>query len=357
MAYRLYPDGRRELVRGVDIVGTPLTALGSIIAASREVESFNGICGAESGWVPVSLRRRACSSPRSRSSAASPTSIVRRCCRRPACAVPRQNTHRLFLPRTEVLNESRDESRAVCRVRAARHGPCRRAGPCRGRGPCQGRARRTVARVTSDIIDAVAEEIERAMAGMQIPGEPKPYFVGHKLTEVEVNDVVASLGAITWKQQRHFVTIEARVHVGDYQLDSSNFVIANAEETDGVATFQLPMEATPRIARRAAWLVTDAATRRRWSCSGPSSTPVAPTATASPTIVRATPRRRRWCARSQCSCPPWSRPTISRSGPRRSRRCSRATPHVRDSRIAFTSFSSGAGTSTARARASTTPGA
>ncbi len=54
MAYRLYPDGRRELVRGVDIVGTPLTALASIMAASREVESFNGTCGAESGWVPVS---------------------------------------------------------------------------------------------------------------------------------------------------------------------------------------------------------------------------------------------------------------------------------------------------------------
>ena len=54
LAYRLYPDGRRELVRGVDIVGTPLTALGSIEAASREVKTFNGVCGAESGWVPVS---------------------------------------------------------------------------------------------------------------------------------------------------------------------------------------------------------------------------------------------------------------------------------------------------------------
>ncbi len=54
MAYRLYPDGRTELVRGVDIVGTPLTALGSILASSREVETFNGMCGAESGWVPVS---------------------------------------------------------------------------------------------------------------------------------------------------------------------------------------------------------------------------------------------------------------------------------------------------------------
>ncbi|MEZ4404392.1 MAG: metallopeptidase TldD-related protein [Kofleriaceae bacterium] len=54
MAYRLYPDGRRELVRGIDIGGTPLVALQSIRAASREVETFNGVCGAESGWVPVS---------------------------------------------------------------------------------------------------------------------------------------------------------------------------------------------------------------------------------------------------------------------------------------------------------------
>jgi predicted Zn-dependent protease len=54
MTYRVYPDGRREVVRGVDISGTPLSALGSIISAARPVETFNGICGAESGWVPVS---------------------------------------------------------------------------------------------------------------------------------------------------------------------------------------------------------------------------------------------------------------------------------------------------------------
>lgn len=54
MAYRIYPDGKKELVRGIDISGTPLVALQSIRAASREVETFNGICGAESGWVPVS---------------------------------------------------------------------------------------------------------------------------------------------------------------------------------------------------------------------------------------------------------------------------------------------------------------
>jgi len=54
MAYRIYPDGKRELVRGIDISGTPLVALRSIRAASRTIETFNGVCGAESGWVPVS---------------------------------------------------------------------------------------------------------------------------------------------------------------------------------------------------------------------------------------------------------------------------------------------------------------
>lgn len=54
MAYKIFPDGKKQLVRGVDISGTPLVALQSIRAASREVETFNGMCGAESGWVPVS---------------------------------------------------------------------------------------------------------------------------------------------------------------------------------------------------------------------------------------------------------------------------------------------------------------
>lgn len=54
MAYKLFPNGKRELVRGIDIGGTPLVALQSIRAASREIETFNGVCGAESGWVPVS---------------------------------------------------------------------------------------------------------------------------------------------------------------------------------------------------------------------------------------------------------------------------------------------------------------
>ena len=54
MVYRIHADGREELVRGVDLIGTPLTAFSKITAADDRIESFNGICGAESGGVPVS---------------------------------------------------------------------------------------------------------------------------------------------------------------------------------------------------------------------------------------------------------------------------------------------------------------
>lgn len=55
LVYKIYADGRPdELVRGVDLIGTPLTTFSKIIAAGDDLGVFNGICGAESGGVPVS---------------------------------------------------------------------------------------------------------------------------------------------------------------------------------------------------------------------------------------------------------------------------------------------------------------
>jgi TldD protein len=54
IVYKVYPDGRPdELVRGVDIVGTPLAALTRIVTTGDKEHVFNGVCGAESGSVPV----------------------------------------------------------------------------------------------------------------------------------------------------------------------------------------------------------------------------------------------------------------------------------------------------------------
>lgn len=52
--YKIYVDGRKdELVRGVDMIGTPLSMFSNIVHAGGEFEIFTGTCGASSGNVPV----------------------------------------------------------------------------------------------------------------------------------------------------------------------------------------------------------------------------------------------------------------------------------------------------------------
>lgn len=55
VVHRVYPDDRPdELVRGVNLIGTPLESFEKILATGDDFAVFNGYCGAESGYVPVS---------------------------------------------------------------------------------------------------------------------------------------------------------------------------------------------------------------------------------------------------------------------------------------------------------------
>ena len=55
LVYKIFVDKRPDqLVRGVDLIGTPLAMFAEITATGDHQETFTGICGAESGGVPVS---------------------------------------------------------------------------------------------------------------------------------------------------------------------------------------------------------------------------------------------------------------------------------------------------------------
>lgn len=55
VVYKVFVDGRKdELVKGMNLTGTPLNAFSEIIATGNQYETFNGYCGAESGYIPVS---------------------------------------------------------------------------------------------------------------------------------------------------------------------------------------------------------------------------------------------------------------------------------------------------------------
>lgn len=52
--YKIFTDGRPdELVRGVDLIGTPLSMFSNITKAGGDIQIFTGTCGAGSGSVPV----------------------------------------------------------------------------------------------------------------------------------------------------------------------------------------------------------------------------------------------------------------------------------------------------------------
>lgn len=52
--WKVFADGRPdELMRGADLVGTPLASIERIRMAGDDDDTFNGSCGAESGFVPV----------------------------------------------------------------------------------------------------------------------------------------------------------------------------------------------------------------------------------------------------------------------------------------------------------------
>ena len=54
LVYKMYPDGKKEVIRGANLIGTPLTTFSRVEQGADDYAVFNGMCGAESGWVPVS---------------------------------------------------------------------------------------------------------------------------------------------------------------------------------------------------------------------------------------------------------------------------------------------------------------
>ncbi len=113
--------------------------------------------------------------------------------------------------------------------------------------------------ITNDVLDAIAEEMNRDMKELEIPGAPKPYSISYKITEVDVNDAAATLGQTTSRRNRHFVNLEARVRVGSPKLDNGNYVVPEAAEIDGTSAINLPLDVDKRLASRDTWLVTDQA--------------------------------------------------------------------------------------------------
>ena len=178
VVYRIYVDGRPdELVRGVDMVGTPLAMFSQIDATGDEYGIFNGYCGAETGWVPVS--------------AVSPTLLVKQIETQKKVKGQEQAT---ILPRPQA------------EINAA------------------GLSKQDI------IAQSVKKEVDRSLAGLKKDDLKPPFFISYTLLDANIMQVTSSNGGLCSYGAFPARNYNSRMLIGDYQLTDENF---HGQSADG----------------------------------------------------------------------------------------------------------------------------
>jgi len=209
LVYRVWVDGRPdELLRGVDLVGTPLTALSKIMAASDDYRTFNGYCGAESGFLPVS--------------ATSPSLLVQQIeverkekgSEKPPILPPPPNPSATALSGEEAVRQ------------------------------------------------AMQDELSRTLSDIHVDGQPNPYFAAFTVSDGDYVQVSATLGALTSNFDGRTRTVRTDLRVGDPSFDNSNFANAGYHAFAGGELSALSLDDDYRPIRRALWFQADEAYKR-----------------------------------------------------------------------------------------------
>jgi predicted Zn-dependent protease len=198
--YRVFVDGRPDqLVRGVDLIGTPLSMFSSIESAGGEVATFNGFCGASSGWVPVS--------------ASSPMLFVR-----------------------QIETQRRSQSREKPAIL-----------------PAPEVADRTGGSEDDVIFSALQDELKRNQQQLVLKGEAKPFYYSYTVERMKNFLVVGNLGAIVTEN----FTPAMGLGIGNVQAFMGDYKRAGFISPYNSSPFYLPMETDYYTLRRAFWEVTD----------------------------------------------------------------------------------------------------
>ena len=171
VVYRIYVDGRPdELVRGVDLVGTPLAMFSQITDAGSDYGIFNGMCGAESGWVPVS--------------AVSPSLLVKQ---------------------IETQKKAKNQSQGPILDKPAPE-------------------INTTGLSDEDIImQSIQKEVNRSLNGLKTDDLQPVFFISYALRYGSQLNLVSSNGGIVSNQLFPIRSVDSRMLAGDYQLTDENF--------------------------------------------------------------------------------------------------------------------------------------
>ena len=197
--YRVFVDGRPDqLVRGVDMIGTPLSMFSSIVAAGNCPSVFTGVCGAESGWVPVT--------------AISPTIFV-----------------------SQIETQRRAQARDIAPIL-----------------PSPKPEGINMEDVDETIFAAMRSELDRNNAALVLPGGPKPYYISYMISRYRHLQIVGSLGGLLHSSVSPWqMSGGTQVMLGDYQDNN------DIQYVQQIAPVKLPSEVDYDVIRRGLWESSD----------------------------------------------------------------------------------------------------
>ncbi|MFA7600552.1 MAG: metallopeptidase TldD-related protein, partial [Bacteroidales bacterium] len=196
--YRVYVDGRPdELVRGVDLVGTPLAMFSQIEALGDTHGNFIGTCGAESGMVPVS-----CCSPA------------------------------LFVKRIETQRKSKNQDIAPILERPYEKDIAPQSD------------------FNSMAFKAMEDEINRNMS-LRVDSLQAPYYISYLISDAKITEVSSSLGGLTKSEQLPYKNQTTTVLVGNHTFNNLNF------STNPNVRRSFPVEGDYNALRTSLWATTD----------------------------------------------------------------------------------------------------
>jgi TldD protein len=108
-------------------------------------------------------------------------------------------------------------------------------------------------------LHAMHDEMERSRERLQLPGVEKPFYIEYRLLDIDVKSVTSSFGALMASSVSRDRFMSVDVRVGDYHLDSSNFVSEDGFQGFLGSTGQVGIDRDYNSLRQDLWLATDQA--------------------------------------------------------------------------------------------------
>jgi TldD protein len=112
---------------------------------------------------------------------------------------------------------------------------------------------------TDKTLYAMHDELERSMTRLEIPGMDKPFYIEYRLLDLDIKNVTASFGSLVagGTSRTRYMTVNVRV--GDYHLDSSNFISEDGFQGFLGSTGEVGIDRDYNSLRQDLWLATDQA--------------------------------------------------------------------------------------------------